>query len=115
MRTDSSTLLKEGLRVIAAAWKGFQKELGWTNDVVDKVFREHEPTAVIHLGARAGVRPSIERVPLYVDVNILGTTRLLEACLQFGISKLVFASSSSIYGSRPWLIFGEGPTQTPGW
>jgi 3-oxoacyl-[acyl-carrier-protein] synthase III len=38
MRTDSSTLLKEGLKVIAAAWKGFLKELAWTNDVVDRVF-----------------------------------------------------------------------------
>jgi len=38
MRTDSTTLLREGLKVIAAAWQGFQKELGWTNDVVDRVF-----------------------------------------------------------------------------
>jgi len=38
MRTDSSKLLREGLRVIASAWKGFQKELGWTNDMVDRLF-----------------------------------------------------------------------------
>jgi 3-oxoacyl-[acyl-carrier-protein] synthase-3 len=38
MRTDSTTLLKEGLKVIAAAWKGFQQELAWTNDMVDRIF-----------------------------------------------------------------------------
>jgi 3-oxoacyl-[acyl-carrier-protein] synthase-3 len=38
MRTDSSTLLREGLNVIAAAWAGFQRELGWTNDVIDRLF-----------------------------------------------------------------------------
>jgi 3-oxoacyl-[acyl-carrier-protein] synthase III len=38
MRTDSTALLKEGLKAIAAAWKGFQRELGWTNDMVDKLF-----------------------------------------------------------------------------
>jgi 3-oxoacyl-[acyl-carrier-protein] synthase-3 len=38
MRTDSTTLLQEGLKVIAAAWKGFQKELGWTNDIIDRLF-----------------------------------------------------------------------------
>jgi len=38
MRTDSTTLLQEGLKVIAAAWKGFQRELGWTNDMIDRLF-----------------------------------------------------------------------------
>jgi 3-oxoacyl-[acyl-carrier-protein] synthase-3 len=38
MHTDSTTLLKEGLKVIAAAWKGFQQELGWTNEMVERVF-----------------------------------------------------------------------------
>jgi 3-oxoacyl-[acyl-carrier-protein] synthase-3 len=38
MRTDSSTLLKEGLKVIAAAWQGFQKVTGWTNDMVERLF-----------------------------------------------------------------------------
>jgi len=38
MRTDSTTLLQEGLKVIAAAWAGFKKKLGWTNDMVDKLF-----------------------------------------------------------------------------
>ena len=72
-----------------------------------RVFRDHTFQAVLHLGACVGVRPSIERVSLYVDVNLAGTTQLLEASRHGGVSRFLFASSSSVYGVRPAEPFSE--------
>lgn len=55
---------------------------------------------VVHLAALAGVRPSLERPADYVDVNVTGTARLLDAAVAGGVSRFVFASSSSVYGER---------------
>jgi UDP-glucuronate 4-epimerase len=55
---------------------------------------------VVHLAALAGVRPSLQDPPRYARVNVEGTTNLLEGCRVHDIKKLVFASSSSVYGSR---------------
>lgn len=62
---------------------------------------------VVHLAARAGVRPSIEDPDLYQDVNIAGTCALLEACRRHGVNKFVFASSSSVYGNNRKVPFSE--------
>ncbi|TFG50284.1 MAG: SDR family NAD(P)-dependent oxidoreductase [Candidatus Brocadiia bacterium] len=63
--------------------------------------------AIIHLAARAGVRPSIEQPMLYNDVNINGTMVLLEAATKKNIKKFVFASSSSVYGNNKKVPFSE--------
>jgi UDP-glucuronate 4-epimerase len=63
--------------------------------------------AVIHLAARAGVRPSIEQPALYSDVNVMGTTRLLELAGDRRIRTFVFASSSSVYGNNEKVPFSE--------
>lgn len=63
--------------------------------------------AIIHLAARAGVRPSIEDPLLYQDVNIHGTCVLLEAARRYKIPKFVFASSSSVYGNSSKVPFSE--------
>jgi UDP-glucuronate 4-epimerase len=55
---------------------------------------------IVHLAARAGVRPSIEQPALYADVNVNGTVSILEAAKKAGIKKFVFASSSSVYGNK---------------
>ena len=62
---------------------------------------------VVHLAARAGVRPSIEQPMLYQDVNIRGTMVLLEACRKKGIKRFIFSSSSSIYGNNEKIPFAE--------
>ena len=62
---------------------------------------------VVHLAARAGVRPSIADPLLYQDVNIRGTVTLLEACKRSGIKDLIFASSSSVYGENQKVPFSE--------
>jgi UDP-glucuronate 4-epimerase len=62
---------------------------------------------IVHLAARAGVRPSIEQPLLYQDVNIRGTLVLLETCKEAGIKNVVFASSSSVYGENQRVPFSE--------
>lgn len=74
------------------------------------IAREQKPEAIIHLAARAGVRPSLENPLLYEQVNVRGTTVLLEVARQLGIPKFVFASSSSIYGIANRVPFSEQDT-----
>ena len=62
---------------------------------------------MIHLAARAGVRPSLKDPKLYVDVNVQGTLNLLECMRQFNVPKMIFASSSSVYGVNSRLPFHE--------
>ena len=76
-------------------------------DLLERVFREGKFDAVIHLAARAGVRPSIEQPALYQDVNVRGTVTLLEACRQHGVRKILFGSSSSVYGNNTKTPFHE--------
>lgn len=62
---------------------------------------------VVHLAAKAGVRPSIEDPMGYQDVNIRGTMEVLESARRFGVRKVIFASSSSVYGNNPKVPFSE--------
>ncbi len=62
---------------------------------------------VVHLAAKAGVRPSIEDPMGYQDVNIRGTMEVLESARRFGVRKVVFASSSSVYGNNSKVPFAE--------
>jgi UDP-glucuronate 4-epimerase len=62
---------------------------------------------IVHLAAKAGVRPSIAQPALYADVNINGTVTLLEAAKKNNIKKFVFASSSSVYGNNKKVPFSE--------
>jgi UDP-glucuronate 4-epimerase len=66
-----------------------------------------EYDVVVHLAARAGVRPSIEQPLLYQDVNVRGTQNLLELCRRRSIRQFVFASSSSVYGVNPKVPWQE--------
>ncbi len=76
-------------------------------ELLHQLFSFDPPDAVIHLAARAGVRPSLEDPTSYSDINITGTIRILEAMRDHNIPHLVFASSSSIYGSRKQGPFRE--------
>lgn len=72
-----------------------------------RLFREERVEAVFHAAARAGVRPSIQDPVLYHDVNVHGTTRLLEAVRSAPVKNFVFASSSSVYGVANRTPFSE--------
>ena len=76
-------------------------------DQVKDVFKANQFDLVIHLAARAGVRPSIERPTDYMTTNVLGTTNILEAMSKYGPKKLIFASSSSVYGNCKSEVFTE--------
>ncbi len=76
-------------------------------DGVRSVFTETDFTAVVHLAARAGVRPSLEEPREYAETNVTGTVNLLEAVREHGVPKFVFGSSSSVYGSRCTVPFHE--------
>lgn len=75
---------------------------------VDSLFEEGRFDAVIHLAARAGVRPSLREPILYEDVNCVGTLRLLEAARKHGPATFLFGSSSSVYGINEKVPFAEG-------
>ncbi len=77
------------------------------NTFVQRVFETHRPEEVVHLAALAGVRPSIADPVTYQEVNIRGTMNLLEAMKEFGVSRMIFASSSSVYGNNPKVPFSE--------
>ncbi len=76
-------------------------------DKVSNLFRHEKFDAIAHLAARAGVRPSIQQPQLYYDTNVAGTLHLLEAARASGAERLIFASSSSVYGAAKKVPFSE--------
>jgi len=74
---------------------------------VQKIFSAHNIDIVIHLAARAGVRPSLSNAVLYEKVNVEGTINLLESCKEKAITRFIFASSSSVYGGNKKTPFSE--------
>jgi UDP-glucuronate 4-epimerase len=75
--------------------------------LVDQLFAHGRFDAVVHLAARAGVRPSLREPVLYEDVNCIGTLRLLEAARHHGPNLFLFGSSSSVYGINEKVPFAE--------
>jgi len=67
---------------------------------IEAVFSAHRPERVVHLGAQAGVRYSLQNPRAYVDSNITGVLNILEGCRHGNVAHLVFASSSSVYGAN---------------
>src|SRR5579862_1441242 len=72
-----------------------------------EVFSSFKPDAVIHLAARPGVRMSFAQPEAYTSINVLGTTQVLEMSRKSGVQRVVFASSSSVYGHSSRAPFGE--------
>jgi UDP-glucuronate 4-epimerase len=79
---------------------GFHLEQGDIRDtsLLNRIFEANNIEAVVHLAARAGVRPSLEQPLLYQDINVGGTVNLLEASRLHGVKQFIFTSSSSVYG-----------------
>jgi UDP-glucuronate 4-epimerase len=75
---------------------------------VDRVFATYKPDRIVHLGAQAGVRYSIDNPRAYIDANIVGFLNILEACRAASIAHLVYASSSSVYGANSTVPFAVG-------
>ncbi len=83
-------------------------------DALASLFGEARFDCVVHLAALAGVRPSLERPGVYADVNVHGTSVVLEAAVRHGNPRILFASSSSVYGEREDGPFREtDPVERP--
>ena len=74
---------------------------------VRNLFHREKFDVIVHLAARAGVRPSIHYPQLYYDTNVTGTLHLLEAARVTGVERFIFASSSSVYGASKIVPFSE--------
>ncbi len=71
------------------------------------IFEENEFDVIVHLAARAGVRPSLLQPKLYAETNVNGTLNLLELARQFSVKQFIFGSSSSVYGNNKKIPFSE--------
>ena len=78
----------------------FVKESIANKVCVDQLFAEYKPTVVVNLAAQAGVRYSITNPDAYIESNLIGFYNILEACRHNAVEHLVYASSSSVYGSN---------------
>lgn len=82
--------------------------------LVLELLRAESVDRIVHLAARAGVRPSIADPALYADVNVRGTTTVFEAARRAGVRRVVWASSSSVYGGNTKVPFHEDdPVERP--
>ena len=79
--------------------------LDWS--LLQNVFQKNRFDGIVHLAARAGVRPSIQEPRLYQKVNVEGSVNLLELSVRYHIKKFIFASSSSVYGNNKKVPFSE--------
>jgi UDP-glucuronate 4-epimerase len=109
--------IKQGnLREIAKAGKPFTFIQGDITDpaCLEKLFASVPFDQIVHLAARAGVRPSLQEPALYQRVNVEGTTLLLEAARRHSVKKITLASSSSVYGINSRVPFTESdPISSP--
>jgi UDP-glucuronate 4-epimerase len=104
-------LKKENLNILRKSY-GEDKLRIYEGDICDvqfieDIFMREQPRRIIHLAARAGVRPSIEDPFIYIHSNITATTILLELAQKYFCSSFVFASSSSVYGGSDKTKFSE--------
>ena len=76
-------------------------------EALENVFINHKIDAIVHLAARAGVRPSIDDPILYQNVNNLGTNNILEMARKYRVNNMILASSSSVYGNNKCVPFKE--------
>lgn len=83
-------------------------------ELVYKIYEDYKPDVTINLAAQAGVRYSITNPDVYIESNIIGFYNILEACRKFGTTHLVYASSSSVYGSNEKIPYStDDKTDTP--
>jgi UDP-glucuronate 4-epimerase len=94
--------LKERNATLLQQYDGCKLYRGDIRDknLLDTIFSDKVPDVVVHLAARAGVRPSLIDPASYSDININGTIQILETMRKYGVQQMVFASSSSVYGAR---------------
>lgn len=83
----------------ASKWKFIKGSIA-DNELIEEIFSQYQPEIVVNLAAQAGVRYSITNPDVYIESNIIGFYNILEACRHYPVEHLVYASSSSVYGSN---------------
>ena len=76
--------------------------------LINSIFEKYHPDIVVNLGAQAGVRYSITNPDAYIESNMIGFYNILEACRHYPVEHLVYASSSSVYGSNKKVPYSTG-------
>jgi len=101
--------LKERRHAMLSQSAGFIPQIGRLEDPgqLKELFARHRPDLVIHLAAQAGVRYSIDHPASYVQSNLVGTAKLLEAARAFAPRHILMASTSSVYGANPEMPYRE--------
>ncbi len=99
--------LKEARLARTSACDGFTDIRASISDreAMEELFKKYQPQRVVNTAAQAGVRYSLENPLAYVDTNLLGFANILEGCRHNGVESLVYASSSSVYGSNTKMPF----------
>jgi UDP-glucuronate 4-epimerase len=92
-----------------ANWSFREGDLG-NAVLLEQIVHEFKPRCVVHLGAQAGVRWSLENPKAYIDSNLVGFANVLECCRHGGVEHLLYASSSSVYGANTKVPFRVGDT-----
>lgn len=103
-------LKRDRIKVFLKGYKSrFKSREGDIRDrkFLERVFKNDKPEKVIHLAAMAGVRFSLTNPALYAEVNVMGTTNLLDMAAKHGVKNFVYASSSSVYGNSAKSKFSE--------
>jgi UDP-glucuronate 4-epimerase len=105
----SPAIKEKNLKEISSLGKPFTFISRNLSDIraLDNLFRQVQFDQVVHLAARAGVRPSLEEPELFQQVNVEGTVNVLEAARRHGVKKALLASSSSVYGVNAKVPFSE--------
>ncbi|MEQ8654004.1 MAG: NAD-dependent epimerase/dehydratase family protein [Kiloniellales bacterium] len=109
-------VLKRRRHEILAGFEGFTAHEGRLEDraCLAAAFADAQPDLVVHLAAQAGVRYSIEHPEAYVDANLIGSFHVIELARAAGVTHLLMASTSSVYGGNETMPFVESePTQQP--
>jgi UDP-glucuronate 4-epimerase len=100
------SIKRRNVAAFASRIRVVEADIGDAATLRDTFQRERFDT-IVHLAARAGVRPSLAHPRLYIQVNVVGTQNLLELAREFGVRKFIFGSSSSVYGVNGKLPFSE--------
>ena len=97
-------LIEEAARNSGSRWI-FVKGSIADESLIDSVFEKYRPSVVVNLASQAGVRYSIDHPDIYIESNLIGFYRILEACRHNPVAHLVYASSSSVYGGNQKVPF----------
>ena len=98
-RLEQIKQMVDDMKLGADSWQFIKADIA-DSDAVNQMFETYRPAVVVNLAAQAGVRYSITNPDSYIQSNLIGFYNILEACRHYPVEHLVYASSSSVYGSN---------------